>query len=278
MSNSNTFFQNVSRGIKQNVKKHLHNKYREVNISWLYLKYLKHIPAGKTYYHKLFNSNTKFVNGQEYLHGITEVFIEQVYKQSLPANALVLDCGAHIGLSIIYLKKICPTARITAFEPDSRNFDLLVYNTTSHNLKDVTIVNKAVWTDNTFISFKAEGNMSSKIEFNNTDSNKIEAVRLKDYLNQKVDFLKLDIEGAEYDVLKDIEDKLINVDKLFLEYHGTFEQNNELCEIFNILERQEFKFYIKEATVVYDFPFIHQKSPSIPYDVQLNIFCFKRSI
>jgi len=276
MSNSNTLLQNVSRGIQQNLKKYLHNKYSEVNINWFYLKYLKHIPPGKIYSHNLFNNKTQFNNPQEYLHGITEVFIEKVYKQYLPANALILDCGAHIGLSVIYLKRLCPTARIIAFEPDERNFSLLEYNIRSHNFINVTLVNKAVWTDNTFINFKSEGSMSSKIDLNSNDTNQIETARLKDYLNEKVDFLKLDIEGAEYGVLKDIEDKLFKVNNLFLEYHGTFKQNNELCELLNIVERQGFKFYIKEADTLYQHPFDHSKKSLGSYDVQLNIFCFRQ--
>ena len=40
--------------------------------------------------------------------------------------------------------------------------------------------------------------------------------------------MKLDIEGAEYKVLKDIADNLGNVNNMFIEYHGTFDQNNEL--------------------------------------------------
>ncbi len=275
MSNSNTFLRNIGRGIRHNLKRYLYNKYSKVNINWFYLKYLKHIPPGKVHSHKLFNNPTKFYSGPEYLHGINEIFIEEVYKQKLPPNALILDCGAHIGLSIIYLKRLCPTARIIAFEPDNHNFTLLNDNIKSHNLTNVELVNKAVWTNNTLISFKSEGNMSSKIDLNNNDASKIEAIRLKDYLNDKVDFLKLDIEGAEYAVLKDIEDKLINVDKMFLEYHGSFNQNNELCEMLNIAEREGFKFYIKEAANLYRNPFIFTKSAEQNYDVQLNIFCFR---
>ena len=66
----------------------------------------------------------------------------------------------------------------------------------------------------------------------------------------------MDIEGAEYAVMKDVEEVLFNVQNLFLEYHGTFGQNNELVDIFNILSRTGFQFYIKEATPVYKSPFL----------------------
>jgi hypothetical protein len=42
---------------------------------------------------------------------------------------------------------------------------------------------------------------------------------------------------------------------MFIEYHGSFEQNNEPSEIFEIVSKARFKFYIKEATSIYDQPF-----------------------
>ena len=102
----------------------------------------------------------------------------------------------------------------------------------------------------------------------------VKAVRLKDFLGRKVDFLKLDIEGAEYKVLKDIAENLGNVHRMFLEYHGTFAQNNELLEILELVTEAGFKFYIKEADSVYDLPFLQKKHLS-EYDLLLNIFCFR---
>jgi hypothetical protein len=91
-----------------------------------------------------------------------------------------------------------------------------------------------------------------------------------------VDFLKLDIEGAEYKVLKDITENLHYVTNMFVEYHGTFPQNNELVEIFEIISKAGFRFYIKEAANNYPYPFL-PKPRKLDYDVQLNIFCFKKS-
>ena len=96
----------------------------------------------------------------------------------------------------------------------------------------------------------------------------------KDFLSKKVDFLKLDIEGAEYKVLKDVAENLNNVDKMFIEYHGSFAQNNELLEILELISNAGFKFYIKEAAPVFEQPFL-PKRHSGEYDVQLNMFCFR---
>ncbi len=275
MSNSNSFLKNVERGVKKRMLKSFSNKYSALNISWLYRKYLKHASQGKLLTHKLFNNATSFYNAQEYLHGIDEIFIEEVYKQQLPENAVVVDCGAHIGLSIIYIKSICPTAYVTAFEPDKKNFELLQSNITNHKLQNVELINKAVWKETTTLSFHSGDGMSSKIVEGVSDEHKIEAVRLNDYLNKKIDFLKIDIEGAEYEVLKDIDDNLKNVQNLFLEYHGSFAQNVELCDMLNIVVKNGFKYYIKEASVVYENPFLRNQQKVADYDLQLNIFCFR---
>ncbi|MFI5186095.1 MAG: FkbM family methyltransferase [Chitinophagales bacterium] len=279
MPTSNSFWRNILNGSSHWLGKHFHNPYKKAGISPMFIKYLKHIPPGKLHNHKLFGYQTWFSNGQEYLHGIKEIFIEEIYKQTLPENAYIIDCGANIGLSIIYLKRICPTAQITAFEPDKKNFALLEMNIKSRQLKNVELKNQAVWKETTLLNFESEGTMSSKINLEKKDnSNLVEAVRLKDYLNRKIDFLKLDIEGAEFEVLVDLKEYLSNVNNLFVEYHGSFAQNNELTKLFTIFTETGFHYYIKEATVVYHTPFMKNKSSGIYYDVQLNIFCFRSLI
>jgi len=275
---SNSFYKNLFNGINSRIKKTINNPYKEVNINWFSLKYLKHIRADKIHSHRLLNNKTFFCGGPEYLHGLREIFLEGVYNQKLPENAYILDCGAHIGLSVIYLKSICPTANIVCFEPDAKNFDLLLKNISSHQLKNVEAKNEAVWFENTSLNFIQDGNMGSRIGANKSSHNvTVKAIRLNDYLHKKVDFLKMDIEGAEYKVLKDISNSLENVNKIFIEYHGTFEQNNELLEILDLVSKAGFKFYIKEATSVYDQPFL-PKNSSREYDLQLNVFCFKKIV
>lgn len=276
MDGSNRFYKNLITGINSRIKKTFYNPYKEVGISWPTLKYLKHLPADKVHSSKLFNHQTYFYGGLEYLHGIKEIFLDGVYNQTLANNAYILDCGAHIGLSVIYLKKICPSANIVCFEPDNKNYDLLQKNIAAHQLKNIDARNEAVWNENTTLHFIQEGNMSSKIgENSNSNTVTVKASRLKDFLNKKVDFLKLDIEGAEYKVMKDIAENLNLVEKMFIEYHGTFDQNKELLEILELVSNAGFKFYIKEAAPVFDQPLLAKKHQG-EYDLQLNMFCFKR--
>jgi hypothetical protein len=140
----------------------------------------------------------------------------------------------------------------------------------------VNLRKEAAWIANTEISFSNEGTMGSKIEQGGNSNISVKAARLKELLNRTVDFLKIDIEGAEYAVLKDIVPELKNVKNMFLEYHGKFEQVTELTEMFNWITSAGFHYYIKEAANIYPAPFVHRKTGSqAPYDVQLNIFCIR---
>ena len=68
------------------------------------------------------------------------------------------------------------------------------------------------------------------------------AVRLRDEIAKRpVDFLKLDIEGAENSVLFDIEDQLATIDHLFFEYHSNPSKPQLLGDMLNLMTRQGFR-------------------------------------
>jgi FkbM family methyltransferase len=274
-----SFSKNILQGIRLRIGKIFHNPYRTVNIGPVRKIYYKHLNPGRDRSHKLFGNNFFFINPAEFMHGLKEIFIEEVYKQHLPPNPYIIDCGANIGLSVIYLKHLFPDAEIIAFEPDEENFRLLQKNIESFNYKNVTARKEAVWIENSMLNFASEGSMSSRIGNESTKHTvRVQAVRLKDFLDRPISFLKIDIEGAEYQVIKDISDHLHFVSNLFLEYHGSFKQNDELNEIFSLIVEKGFSYYIKEATSVYDNPFEHLKKEIVDYDVQLNIFCFRPEV
>ena len=273
---NNSFVKNLSKGISKRLKFLSANPYKDLNVNWFKIKYYKHLSAGKIRRHILFGKPLYFYSPAELLHAFDEIFIDEIYKQPLPDKPYIIDCGANIGLSVIYMKQHYPNAEIIAFEPDDANFDLLSKNVSSFGYQNVILYKEAVWKENTTLQFASEGSMSSKIETSDSENTKaVKATRLKDFLIKEINFLKIDIEGAEYDVLTDIKDNLHFVKNMFLEYHGSFKQNNELTELIELINKCGFNYYIKEATPVYTTPFYRVKNPAIQYDVQLNIFCFR---
>ena len=119
--------------------------------------------------------------------------------------------------------------------------------------------------------------MASRIETGvatNNDKKTVKCVRLKDLLNEEIDFLKIDIEGAEHAVLKDCSENLKTVRNLFVEYHGVYSEMYKLNEILEILVKNNFRYYIKEGSPIYAKPFFDRNKIG-DYDIILNIFAFK---
>jgi FkbM family methyltransferase len=271
-----SFGYNIFKGIQMRWNKLFHNPYGKVNLSPLKKIYYKHLNPDKTRTHQLYGKELSFVSPTELLHGFKEIFVDEIYKQELPPHPYIIDCGANIGLSVIYLKRQHPDAEILAFEPDDKNFELLEKNVRSFNLENVHMKKEAVWVKDGFLNFSSRGSTESKlVEENVVGSTSVRTIRLKDLINKKTDFLKIDIEGAEYKVLLDLEEKLHFVSHLFLEYHGNFNQNRELNDMLSVLVKNGFSYYIKEAATVYRTPFFRPLKNSYPYDIQLNIFGFR---
>ncbi|MBC7828792.1 MAG: FkbM family methyltransferase [Chitinophagaceae bacterium] len=273
---SNNFAKNISTGIARRVEKTFSNTYKKAGLSWPKEIIVKHLPQYGYQTIRLLGKPFSFYERDGFLHSLKEIFVEDIYLQQLPRGARIIDCGSNIGLSVIYLKKLCPDAHIIAFEPDERNFKLLEKNVHSFNLTNTELRKEAIWTENTYLDFSNKGTLGSKIVGENgNDKNtiKVKTTRLKDLLTRKIDFLKLDIEGAEYAVLKDIADNIHFAEKIFIEYHGTYSQNSELNEIFELIISKGFHYYIKEA---YNNPTPFTSVPSPDgFDIQLNIFCVK---
>lgn len=225
---------------------------------------------------RLFGETIKITDSFWYLHGLNELFIEEVYRfLSDSKTPLIIDCGSNIGLSIIYFKRLFPEARIIGFEPDNEIFNILKANISQFGLNKIELNQKAVWINNRPLYFKKNGSVGGHI-YGESDFNtiEIETFRLKDLLNENVDFLKIDIEGAEFEILKDCEENLKNVENIFVEYHSFHEEDQMIGELLCILKLAGFKIYIKEAWSNMNHPFIEKKGPY--FDLQLNIFGYRR--
>ena len=271
------FFSNLLSGISNRLSYQINSPYKKASLNWLKIKYLKHLPNYKPGTFNLNGTKIHFINGQDVLHCLIDIFVNEIYNIEFDtSNPYILDCGANMGLATIYLKKRYPKATIIAFEPDENNFTLLQKNINQQNWKNIELRKEAVWKEDCTLKFQCDGTLGSKISKSNESKNEtlVKAIRLNNLLNKSVDFLKIDIEGAEYEVIKDCANNLQNVKHLFIEFHGHFNKMHELNTIFDIIKNAGFSYYIKEAASVYHTPFNRNPRPMI-FDLQLNIFCFR---
>lgn len=228
---------------------------------------------------KLDGVSFKFSDSGGFIHSVEEIIVDKIYDfKSDNEKPVIIDCGSSFGLSIYFFLKKFPNSKIIGFEADNQIFDLLKTNVEGfNNNANVELHNKAVWTKDETLSFYREGSLAGSLQ---TDFSKkddiinVQAIDLKEYLNQTVDFLKIDIEGAENFVLFHIQDQLKNVKNLFLEYHGLLGEPQNLSEILNLLTKVGFEYYIRLAGETMKKPFIDKKPAR--FNQQLNIFCYRK--
>ena len=246
------------------------------HLPWTLEKILKHQEDKEIKKVKIGNLVIWYKRPYELLHTYKELYEKGLYKfSSSTASPLIIDCGSNIGLSVLYYKQLYPFSSIVAFEPDEQNFLLLQKNVGTNGLLEVQLHKAAVWIHNGTISFEGRESEASHISEGDT-AHKVASIRLKDVLEQhdQVDFLKIDIEGAEWPVIVDCKDSLKHVAHLFLEYHGKVEDTNKLTELLEIVKQNGFKVYIRNAADNLEHPFEERPTASI-CDVQLNLFCYR---
>jgi FkbM family methyltransferase len=237
-----------------------------------------------------FQTHKRYIAGSSQLNGIktyyndrlafefmaNELFVNEIYKFKCESkNPLIIDCGVNIGLSLIYFKSIFPNSKIIGFEPEPSIFELAKKNIKAHNLADIELINKALWHEERQIEYFKEGADGGRINFiEGTEKIIIETTVLSKYLNSPIDLLKIDIEGAEINVLKEVSHLLLNVENIFIEYHSFVNKNQDLDEILAILKNNRFRYYLSSTGVSSKNPFI-QTNSSLGMDNQLNIFARK---
>lgn len=227
----------------------------------------------------VFDKPFKFQDSASFIATFNELFIDQIYYFNSSRNSrIILDCGANMGLSVLYFALNYPKHKIIAFEPESSIFAILQENVEAFGLRNVTLHNKAVWTKTETLRFYSDGGMGGRVneEYINQQPTLIEAVPLSDFLTSDVDFLKLDIEGAEDEVLKNCSSLLNQVQNIFFEYHNKLGKKQTLHELLSIMQEQGFQYYIKESARIQR-PFSQQKIICESFDMALNIFCYKNT-
>jgi FkbM family methyltransferase len=147
----------------------------------------------------------------------------------------IIDAGANIGLATVFFSERFPAARIIALEPEDSNFDLLCRN--AANRPNVTCLKKALWSESGTVtvvdpgqgqwafrthSAKASGKSSERV------IGTVECVTVADLMRnydlERIDLLKVDIEGAEKEVFESSAAWIHLVDVIAIELHDRFKR------------------------------------------------------
>jgi hypothetical protein len=190
-----------------------------------------------------------------------EIYGDQSYLFRCQRDApVIIDCGSNYGVSILWFKKNYPDAKIVGVEADP-----------------------AVSSKSGHVPFHCLGADSGRIHAgspdgigSSTEVIDVPTVLLDDLIGEdEVDFLKIDIEGAELDVISGSK-KLNRVNQMFIEYHSFIDVPQQLSRLLSILEDNGFRYYIDKVC-----------SPQNPYleitinqgmDLQLRIFATRPDV
>lgn len=259
--------------IKHLSKLLLQPEYRKYELA---LKNLRSTPRYTLTSTDIFRTEIELVDAASFLFMYEEIFKQQIYRfRAKSKQPNIIDGGANIGLSVLYFKQLYPDSHIIAFEPDNQVFDLLGKNISKFGFSSIELVKKALWTSETTLEFMSEGADAGRVTQLEADKPRyqVTTARLRNYLSEPIDFLKLDIEGAESEVIKDCQDLLFNVENLFVEYHSFVNEPQTLHVIINILSEAGFRLHI-HPPVTSPQPFCH-RNIHLGMDMQLNIFAFR---
>jgi FkbM family methyltransferase len=216
-------------------------------------------------------------DGLSFLWQFKEIFTDEAYKfHSSHTAPVIYDCGANVGISCLYFKSVYPQAKIRAFEADPQIAQLLEKNLLANGITDVSVVSKAVWTDEEGIGIGLEGADGASV-FSQGNKIRISSVRLSKELQNEpyIDMLKIDIEGAETAVLEDCRNSLNHVAHIFIEYHAYLHQAQDLDKILHILTQNNFRYFIRDAQDRKSPLVTHQYKNDNGMDLQLNIFAYR---
>jgi FkbM family methyltransferase len=182
-----------------------------------------------------------------------EIFLADEYFVDLPSSSpVILDCGANIGSATVYLKLRFPGATITAFEPNPSCVRMLERNVSQNGFTGVTIIpagcgrSSGVASLNFDTRFSVSGSLNAtRSEF--TEAVDVALVKLSDYITTTIDLLKLDVEGAEWEVIADLREsgKLAVVDRMIIEYHHLAGgETSRFGEFLSMLESEGFEYAV----------------------------------
>jgi FkbM family methyltransferase len=138
-------------------------------------------------------------------YGYWEYGLTKLVTEIVKPGMVAIDVGAHIGYySTLFSKLVGPSGHVFSFEPDPHNFSFLKSNIELNKISHCIYENKAIYNSNGFIKLNLDSDNlgAHSLVMQNSDNNfiTVETVTLDNYFknqNQKVDFIKMDIEGAE---------------------------------------------------------------------------------
>lgn len=219
-------------------------------------------PKRECYNYLKFQNFIIYYNNEESAkQTLNEIFCNGHYQfETDKKSPTIIDAGSNIGIAALFFKKCYPAAKIICFEPDPNAFAVLKLNVETNQLKDITLINAALSNVTGMIDFYGQIFASNPDARGNSIIDawgaqreiyhkiQVQSVELSSYIYSDIDFLKLDIEGAEEQVLQElgVSTKLNLVKAMAIEFHEAkqIQYINSLDRIKLLFEKYGFSYEV----------------------------------
>ena len=182
--------------------------------------------------------------------GRREPFATKILEKKTEEGEVVLEIGANIGYYTILQSKIVGTkGRIYAVEPEKDNFEYLKKNVSLNKLKNVSLFKQAIGNKNGKLELYTyeQGNLNSPIKWSEDYIGKevVKENTVDSFLKGKRApiWIRMDVEGYEYNIFKGAKKTLNNPDlrKMFIEFHFGLVEKKKMIELLNIIKNSGFE-------------------------------------
>lgn len=155
---------------------------------------------------------------------VKESWVENVYhidEGQFYDTGVMVDIGANIGAVSLFVDSMNhgrdaekPPIKVFAVEPEPHNLEFLKKNIADNPVKNITVINKAVWHESGKMKISNRGGNASLFEHpKNGGYTEIETITIEQLFREnnikEADVMKVDIEGAEYDLLINTPDHIL---------------------------------------------------------------------
>ena len=222
----------------------------------------------------------KFRNGTKCIirnKSDSAVFLENFFLDSytqekgfdIKENDLIIDVGGHVGYFTIYAAKKAKNGKIITFEPSKESFNVLKNNLKINNIQNVIIENVGVGAKSgtAILNVDTTHSIGNSIFYSSKNSEK-EDIRIttipeivKKYKIESIDLLKLDCEGAEFEIILNLPSTILNtIKKISMEIHKI--ENFDIVDIEKFLVKNNFsikrKYLLQEPKT--NWPILYAKN------------------
>jgi FkbM family methyltransferase len=208
-----------------------------------------------------------------------EILLRGLYEAEFrEAPGVIVDAGANVGLSSVFYANKFPHSRIIAVEPEPSNYEMLLKNAAPY--PGITPVHAALWKENGALNLFDTGAGNTTFQVTETADSKgthgagrVRAVTLEslmaDYGLERIDLLKIDVEGAEKEIFEHSSAWIDRVGLIAVELHdwirsGSGESVRLAAKKFPFEQQRGDVTYLARSEHALELASIHEPLGSLP--------------